>query len=657
MKRHNVIVPFLLLILSFFIMSCDMEGDEYIDLSSGWKYSLENPNREEVQLKILPDSKLLHLETLLPAKSGTVYLTKTFLIPYRLQKEDISCYLGHISFSDRTYLNHYLIGSTGITEGLPYSAGTEARFYEIPEELLLSEINTITIEINVNKYGYFVSDAFISFHDKAKSAWIQDRFWNTQIYLILASILVFLSFYSVSTFFKLNSRKDSLFFCLLCVVTVLNLSIIYALDLPFAEFVRTHYSLFFKLNIYLLPSIIIYLLTLFVDAFFKKALTARICIIRFLIVSLPQILWICISDFISNETAGIIPFIFFIPGLLYIVVSLFSNLYRSTPKSFKLTMSLFLTILFPLLDLFCHAGMNWDFIPYFSPAGWTFSLFTMMFIISSSKIEELKNESKTELSVVVPQASPVYAKPVAAIAEKQIFSVRPVIDLENYEIAYCYKPSRSISEDMYDFFTEGNCLDGLVLFETSRQNESASEITNLAKRVVVKKFQEGKKQPLTKVMEEINSRILEEKGSADNFLTGILLRTVDTRIEYVNVGHSPAFFRNLKTNKCVPIQINSENFEEQSQAGIGAEETSNEYRGIAFNLNPDDSIIIYSKAFEEAKNTSGESFSQERICQAFYQSPKTSAKDQLQYILDMFQNYTRDIAIQEDVTVIVVRKK
>ena len=127
---------FLLLISSFLIFSCNENFSDRIQLDSGWKYSLENPDLEEVDLYLLNDVDLKNLQNLLPTREGTIYLTKTFILPSQLQKEDVSCYLGRISYSDRTYLNHYLIGSTGYDEDRRYSSGTEPRYYEIPEELL-----------------------------------------------------------------------------------------------------------------------------------------------------------------------------------------------------------------------------------------------------------------------------------------------------------------------------------------------------------------------------------------------------------------------------------------------------------------------------------------------------------------------------------------
>ena len=101
---------------------------------------------------------------------------------------------------------------------------------------------------------------------------------------------------------------------------------------------------------------------------------------------------------------------------------------------------------------------------------------------------------------------------------------------------------------MYDFFTEENHLQGLALFETSGDSESLSHVTTLAKQVVVEKFVEGRMTPLTKIMHNINECILQEKGSAHNSLTGMLIRVFNNSIEYV-IGDFSCFLSKWERRK------------------------------------------------------------------------------------------------------------
>lgn len=655
---------FLLLIFSLLLFSCNENHDDRIELDSGWKYSFENPNTEETDFYLLNDVDLKNLHNLLPEREGTIYLTKTFMLPQSLQKQDVSCYLGRISYSDRTYLNHYLIGSTGYDEDRHYSSGTEPRYYEIPEELLTPGINTITIEIYVRNKGYLRSNAFIGLHDIAKNAWISDCFWNCHIYLVFGFVLLLAGIYCFKVFFNINQKKDILFYSVLCCLTVIYLSMYYVTEIPFLNFYKLNFGIFHKITSCFIPANILVAFTLFLDEFFERKASRLNIILRCVILVVPQLVYCFIPERFCNGFVSYIPYIAFLPGVVFILFVMIWELNNGKRNSFKLIASVSPVVLCILFDSFVHAGLNINYLPYISLWGWPISLFAIMFLVSKKKIVELQEEISKAVVVVhhtdsePPSGSQiVIMPPQPALPEKKVINLRQAPVLDNYEIAYCFKPSKTESEDMYDFFTDENKLQGLALFETSRKDESTGIMTNLAKKIVVEKFVEGRMVPLTKVMQNINSRILSEKGSAHNFLTGILIRVFDNRIEYVNVGHSPAIFRNEKGTKCMAIQIESDNYAEQTQGEIGSKEVTSDYKGIGFTVTEGDAVIIYSKTFENASNNQGEPFGQARIRQAFLQCTGTSAEDKLRYILDMFQNYTQDVPINDDLTVIVLQKK
>lgn len=664
MKKQFRVFQFLLLIFSFFCFSCSEKRDDRVALDSGWYYSLENPNLEEVEFKLLNDVDLKNLQNLLPEREGTVYLTKNFILPQSLQKEDVSCYLGRISYSDRTYLNHYLIGSTGYDEDLRYSSGTEPRYYEIPEELLNPGVNVITIEIYVRNKGYLRSNAFIGLHDTAKNAWVSDCFWSCHIYLVFGFVLLLAGIYCFKVFFNINQKKDVLYYSVLCCLSVIYLSLYYVTEIPFFNFYKLNFGIFHKITAYFIPANILLVFTIFLDEFFERKRSVINLVIRGVVLVLPHLVYCFIPEKLCYGFVSYIPYIAFLPGAAFILFVMIWELNNGKRNSFKLIVSVSPVVLCILFDSFVHVGLNINYLPYISLWGWPIALFAIMFLISKKKITELKEEYSSALTVVHHQdqepssdSQIVVMPPQKALPEKKNLKLREAPVLDNYEIAYCFKPSRSVSEDMYDFFTENNILQGLALFESSGDTESTAVMTDLAKKVVVQKFIEGRLIPLTKVMQNINSKILNDKGSVHNYLTGILIRVFDNRIEYVNVGHSPAVFRNEKGTKCMAIQIDSDNYADQTHGQIGTEEVSSDYKGIGFTVSAGDAVIIYSKSFENATNNQGEQFGQARIRQAFLQSTGESAEDKLRYILDMFQNYTQDAPVNEDLTVIVLQKK
>lgn len=658
MKKINFsvfrIFIFLILVFCFSFISCDNNSIDKVELDCGWKYSLTNPDIYDSELEPLSDSQLNNLENLLPSKIGNIYLTKQFLLPTKLQKQDIACYLGRISYSDRTYINHYLIGSTGYDENLKYSSGYEPRFYELPEELLLAGINTITIEIYVQNRGYLKSNAFISFHDKAKNAWLSERFWNCQIYLIFAFMLFFLTIYSLWIFFKINSKKDILFYSIMCFLTIFFLSIFYIKEIPFLRFYKSNYSLFEKVNSCLIPSIIFFVFTLFFDDFFsRKTLVIQKLIIAGILI-FPQLIYLLIPVSSSNGFFRLIPFFGFVPGFLYIIYLFFLELKQSKIYSFKLSLCVLIIPLFAIFDLFFHQGLKLNFLPYIFFMGLPISLFAIAFLISKKNITELKQEISKNLLPLENSNLKNDVLPTQQILPKfQTYKIAQNNSLKNYDVAYFINYDAQI---VYDLFIENNELNGLALFFIDGNLETAKQILELTKKIVRAEFTNEKKIPLVKIMQNINSKIFNEKQKNDNLISGILIRIFDSRIEYVNIGHSPAFFRNKNATICKAIQIDSESYNLQSEKSLGVTNFEMNYKGIGFSVKEGDAVILYSKAFENAKNLQGESFGKSRIRQAFRQSTENSAQEKLRYILNMFQNYTHDVPVEQNLALLIFEK-
>lgn len=664
MKMKFNKISFLLLIFSFFFFSCNEKKSDRIELDTNWKYSLENPDIYEVELKNLNGFELKNLHNFLPTREGNIYLTRTFMLPPSLQKEDISCYLGRIAYSDRTYLNHYLIGSTGYNESFRYSAGNEPRFYEIPEELLLPGLNTITIEVYVKNKGYLRSNAFIGLHDDAKNAWISDYFWSCHIYLVFGFILLFCGIYCFRVFFNINQKKDILYYSILCCLTVIYLSLFYTTEIPVFSFYQKKYEIFHKITMLFIPANIFLCFTLFLDDFLVRKPTWMGLLTRWLILIFPQLLYFFVPEKYCNGMISLIPVISFIFGIFYIAYIFISELNKGTKGSFKILICSLPVILCIFFDAFIHAGLNINYLPYISMWGWPLALISILFLISRKRITELKEKAENSLVAVKSSYSSsseeekiVIINSTPVLPYNQQYELNQVEEFENFQIAYCHNSSDSENSILYDFFAENNKLLGLSFFEFHDYESDCAHIKSLTKDVVTGFFTDGKILPLTKVMQNINSGLIAERNELNGTATGYLVRLFDSRFEYVNVGHSPAYFRNEKGSKCLAIKIDSDSYKQQSQSFIGQKEISSDYKGIGFAIKSGDAVIVYSSAFENARNLRGEVFGQDRIRQAFLQSPDLSAYEKLSYIMTMFQNFTRDVPVEQDVVVIILQKK
>ncbi|MCR5613818.1 SpoIIE family protein phosphatase [Treponema sp.] len=578
----------ILFICALFFVSCKTENETIVDLRSGWKYSLVSPYEDFSNYKLAPDSELIHLGALTKNKSDTIYLSKEFILPLSLQKQDISLFLGHIAWYDKVYLNQYLIGSSYSEPEKQIPLWNKPHFYEIPEELLQPGVNRIVLEITIKKTGYFLPPAFIALHDFVYRTYINDLFWNVCVYFLFAGALLFLIFYSIYFVSKTDSKRLMIFYLLICFLTFINMAFLYAPLLPFKMPYFVSPLIFIGVNLILLPLIVLVVLIAFIKEY------------------------------------------------LYIE----KNRIKIAVK--KLVCILFIPILFVALDLFFHAGMQFDFLPYISFMGFPLCVVFLSFVALKPKTPEVKTASSSSLHEV--KVNPFVVKHLLP---------RPF----DYDVAYCFKALQNNSCTLYDFFVNDRVMNGLAFFELSdecRRTENLVEFKNIANHIINQKFLSGKKSSLPSILQSIQKGILQKNQNAQNYLSGIIIRTTENKIEYVNLNHTCGFFKNSLRGRCVPIKLSSNN----SEGSASQTENPQSFKtyGLGFSIAEDDALILYSDSLENSTNAGGEAFGSMRLRQAFLQADGKSAEDKLSYVLNMFFNFTQGGTITGDVTAIVVQR-
>jgi sigma-B regulation protein RsbU (phosphoserine phosphatase) len=91
---------------------------------------------------------------------------------------------------------------------------------------------------------------------------------------------------------------------------------------------------------------------------------------------------------------------------------------------------------------------------------------------------------------------------------------------------------------MFDFFlNDDNRLEGMTLMDVSGHGITSALITMMARTVISRRFNDMRALPLNEVMEGINTVLNREMRGVYLYLTGILLRFHESRVEYVNAAH------------------------------------------------------------------------------------------------------------------------
>ena len=666
------ILIFISICLCFLITSCSAKKNAVIPLTEGWQYAITEPD-EKTEFRTLGKTRLPNLEQVVPGKTGIIWLKKEFTIPTELQGKDLSCYLGRITMADSTSINGVYIGGEGRFPPAEFSAWNTARLYHIPSNIISQTgTNTLLIKILVDGEGSIVSNPFISTTEIAKVAADRESFWNSKLNLLFAFAMIVISIYHFILFIKRPKEKESLVFAVLNIVSALYMSVFYLCELPGMPAKNMSFLIFQKIFSSSLPFVLAFLATSFVNLFLERKEKNYILIIRYALLIIPVVLSLCMPDYAHLRELRPWTQPFLIPPVLYVVYIIGSRVIQKQKDALPLLFGFSPLATTILLDLLLHDALNFYSLPYFTSFGWQLVILSLLFVLatkfttSRTEVEELNTnlehkvaERTNDLSAAnakLEQANERAAEDMKlAVFVQQSFYPRKVPAVTGWDIAYHFQPMSGVSGDLYDFFTDGNELKGIGLFDVSGHGISSGLVTMLAKTIIDRKFSEGIFLPLSQVMTSINDTLITEKGEIQNYLTGLLVRITDGRVEYVNGGHPPVFYRASANGSVGAVEVKNH---PQSNGGIiGMDGIAAQFAGIGFTMKEGDALLMYTDCLSESTNEDGEQFGVARISRAFSESGNGTAQEKIDYILRCLHSFTGTVPLNDDLTVIVLQRE
>ena len=227
-------------------------------------------------------------------------------------------------------------------------------------------------------------------------------------------------------------------------------------------------------------------------------------------------------------------------------------------------------------------------------------------------------------------------------------------DSKHWDIAFEFKPMSGVSGDFYDFFDEKGNVTGVGLFDVSGHGVASGLITMIARSIIFRYFTRMGNAGLGNVLQTINKNLIKEISDVDNYLTGILLRFEENKVEYVNAAHPAIVVKRSKEGKTGEVIAKSDNF----GAGLlGIEDMNNNYTSISFPIEQGDVILLYTDCLNESKNEAGELYGKARIKNSLKKAESSKADDILNTVLDDFYGFIGDEKLRDDLTVLVITKK
>lgn len=223
-----------------------------------------------------------------------------------------------------------------------------------------------------------------------------------------------------------------------------------------------------------------------------------------------------------------------------------------------------------------------------------------------------------------------------------------------WETSFIFKPMASVSGDLYDFyFDKDKKFCGIGLFDVSGHGVASGLVGILSKYLAEKIFIKNRQKPLEKLIQEFSETLAQEKGSVENYLTGIFLRLNQNQVEYVNGGHTDVLLKNAKTGKVEILGGKDGKFRGMflGMPGLPSDGCST----VSRQMEAGDVLLLYTDCLVESRNSSGEELGQERLFKILEESPAKNSKETLAFIVEKFKNFTKGVPLRDDLTIIVLQ--
>ena len=630
-------------------------------LSYGWQYSELG---EPYDFYELPNQNLNNLSSLIDDKAGYIFLKKTFQLPTSFIHKNNYLFLGRAKIAAKVYINGHFIGQSGFFPPHEFTEGEKSGYFKIPREYIdFSGNNTIMICVWCNDFGALQDIPFIADSDDVIHKAEFDNLVNSKIYMIFSVVLLIVFLIYFFLFLLRRSELENLSFAQMCFSTAFYLVTFYIGEYSIIYKHIYSFLLFEKIFNGAAPILTCYFVINFTRDFLKypEKTESKIfrCLLTVAAVTLPFLgsdlstsrlylrfgFFIMVFQFIfptmilvkalRRKEIQAIKFIFcFIPIYAVLIIQCISNFILKRPTNILLLSIGWLIVIFLFLGLLI--------VNFVQLAGKVEYMNKHLESIVDERTEALEKEKNRALQEI----------DLAGFVQKSFYKT-DISEVSDWDIKLAFKPMAGVSGDLYILFTSDNHLDGVGIFDISGHGIASGLVTMLVKNIIEHEFRKGKNQPLEQVMTKINDRIVTEKGSIENYLTGMIIRFKEDYCELVNAGHPKAMLYSAKTGSLKAIEQEGVN----QFGAIGIADFPVNFESLQFTIEKGDELVLYTDGITECTNSEKKYFGNDGIISVFKNNIQYDLERQVEALPAALFEFSGTDKLNDDITYIILKKK
>lgn len=223
-----------------------------------------------------------------------------------------------------------------------------------------------------------------------------------------------------------------------------------------------------------------------------------------------------------------------------------------------------------------------------------------------------------------------------------------VPQLEGIEISASIETAKAIGGDLYDFVDAAAGVKKLGLMIGDVSGKGAPAALFMARAIADFRHFVNPADAPSKVLNELNKQIaLNYKAGLFVTMFYVIYDTADKNLTFSNGGHLPAIW--LKAGGSMELLKT-----EGTPLGLIDSET---YSDAVVKLSPEDTIVLYTDGFTEARNVNKEEFGEDRLKAAVFEARGLSAASMADAIKKHLDKFVGTAPQHDDCTLIVLKIK